>query len=293
LRPSLAEINFEKCPHCYGTGFVRSPDSAALSVLRAIEEEAIRGRSGEITMHVPSAVAVYILNHKRDVLTRFETHYNISLVVLTDDTLPPPGYKMERAKARTVKQAAHAPAVNSEEIFAETEREIPAFAPAEMTAQDETDDEKESRPDNNRRGRRRFRKNDRDRSRGRHKDNEPERATEANGDEQAPAEAVGNVETDAESQDSENQRRRRRGRRGGRRRNFDRRDRGENVRGEQPAQEPSGNVAAPINIHDLDTTPRPVSEDRPLPAPQPRNYEVVNPPTDSPKAGWWKRITGQ
>ncbi len=66
LRPSLVETSTQPCPHCGGTGFIRSTESTALYVLRSIEEEGMRRRSAEICVHVPNSVALYILNQKRE-----------------------------------------------------------------------------------------------------------------------------------------------------------------------------------------------------------------------------------
>src|SRR5208283_5460399 len=60
LRPSLVETSTQPCPHCGGTGFIRSTESTALYVLRSIEEEGMRRRSAEISVAVPTAVALYI-----------------------------------------------------------------------------------------------------------------------------------------------------------------------------------------------------------------------------------------
>ena len=65
LRPSLLEASTQPCPHCNGTGHIRSTESTALHVLRAIEEEGMRRRSAEIAVAVPTVVALYILNQKR------------------------------------------------------------------------------------------------------------------------------------------------------------------------------------------------------------------------------------
>ncbi len=65
LRPSLVEASTQPCPHCGGTGFIRSTKSTALYVLRSIEEEGIRRRSAEVCVYVPTTVALYILNQKR------------------------------------------------------------------------------------------------------------------------------------------------------------------------------------------------------------------------------------
>src|SRR5262249_18981109 len=62
LRPSIIEASTQPCAHCNGTGSVRSTESTALHVLRAIEEEGIRRRSAEISIAVPTTIALYILN---------------------------------------------------------------------------------------------------------------------------------------------------------------------------------------------------------------------------------------
>jgi ribonuclease E len=101
LRPSLMETSFLPCPHCHGTGSVRSIESTAVYMLRVIEEEGVRRRSSEVTVTVPTAVALYILNHKRQVLAAIEERYDFSVILLGDDHLIVPDYRMERIKAET------------------------------------------------------------------------------------------------------------------------------------------------------------------------------------------------
>lgn len=96
LRPSLMETSSEVCTACGGNGHRRSVDSAALSVVRAIEEEAFRRRSRAIAVHVASDIALYILNHKRRLLTELEGKYAISVSLEADDSLVPPDHRMER-----------------------------------------------------------------------------------------------------------------------------------------------------------------------------------------------------
>ena len=81
LRPSLVETNFETCRHCTGTGLVRTTGSAALHVLRAIEEEGIRKRAREILVHAPTPIALVILNQKRDSLAEIESRYGFRVFV--------------------------------------------------------------------------------------------------------------------------------------------------------------------------------------------------------------------
>ncbi|MBF0393303.1 MAG: Rne/Rng family ribonuclease, partial [Alphaproteobacteria bacterium] len=99
LRPSLLETSFQPCVHCGGTGMIRSIESAAVHVLRACEEEGIRQRSSEVTVTVPTQVALYILNQKRVALADIEIRYGFRVFVTGDDSLIPPAYRMDRVKA--------------------------------------------------------------------------------------------------------------------------------------------------------------------------------------------------
>jgi ribonuclease E len=99
LRPSLAETSFVTCPHCQGRGTVRSLESSALQVLRAIEEEGARRRSAEIAVHVCAAVALYLLNRKRDRLTQIEEHFGMAVLFEPDESLAGPQHRIERLRA--------------------------------------------------------------------------------------------------------------------------------------------------------------------------------------------------
>ena len=101
LRPSLAETSFVACPHCGGTGHVRSTESAALHVLRGIEEEGAKRRSAEIVVHVAAGSALYILNHKRERLTEIEARYAMRVSFAADDTLLPSEFRIEKLRAQT------------------------------------------------------------------------------------------------------------------------------------------------------------------------------------------------
>jgi len=98
LRPSLIETSSEPCPHCGGTGIRRSTESTALVVLRAIDEEGANRRAAELTVHVPTSVALYILNHKRDALAELEAKYAMQVMLTNDDSLVPPDLRLERTK---------------------------------------------------------------------------------------------------------------------------------------------------------------------------------------------------
>ncbi len=99
LRPSLQEASSQTCPHCRGAGFVRSTESMALQVLRALEDEGIRHRLGEVTVSIPSSVALYVLNNKRAMLTDIENRYGFRVTLLGDDSVIPPDMRIERVRA--------------------------------------------------------------------------------------------------------------------------------------------------------------------------------------------------
>jgi ribonuclease E len=99
LRPSLAETSLNLCVHCGGTGYVRSTESAALHVLREIEEEGGRRRAAEILVHVASETALYILNNKRQRLTEIEQRYNMIVCFASDESLLPAQTRIDRVRA--------------------------------------------------------------------------------------------------------------------------------------------------------------------------------------------------
>ena len=98
LRPSLFEASMVTCRHCRGTGHVRSTESTALYMLRAIEDEGLKQRSTGVTVTVPTAVALYILNNKRAALAEIEVRHHMRVTIAADETLVPPEHRMERSK---------------------------------------------------------------------------------------------------------------------------------------------------------------------------------------------------
>ncbi len=87
MSASLSESQFETCSHCTGSGRVRTPDSAAVMVLRGIGQEGAKNRALEIIVSVPTAVAIYILNHKRAHLATMESQFGFKVIIRTDESL--------------------------------------------------------------------------------------------------------------------------------------------------------------------------------------------------------------
>ena len=98
LRPSLTETSFVTCPHCAGLGLVRTTESAAIHVLREIEEEGGKARAGQIMVHAASSVAMYLLNNKRDRLAEIEVRYGMRVHFSADESLMPPTIRIDRLR---------------------------------------------------------------------------------------------------------------------------------------------------------------------------------------------------
>jgi ribonuclease E len=219
LRPSLVEASTQPCPHCGGTGFIRSTESTALYVLRSIEEEGMRRRAAEVCVYVPTPVALYILNQKRDSLVQLEARYAIRVFVARDDTLIPPAFRLERLRAYTPTESTViplAPLTQTVSLKDDDEDEEIDDAPRASDAEQEGEEE---------RGRNRRRR----RRRRRHEEETTPYST-ASGEEavedavEEEVEVVGesgraNGDQDESEEEADlERRRRRRGRRGGRRR---------------------------------------------------------------------------
>jgi len=101
LRPSLAETSFIACPHCGGTGHVRSTENAAIHVLRGIEDEGGKRRSAEIIVYANTAVALYLLNHKRERLQEIEARYAMKVIIAADDAQIAPQFRIEKVRTRS------------------------------------------------------------------------------------------------------------------------------------------------------------------------------------------------
>src|SRR3546814_12629114 len=129
LRTGVLEASTHSCPHCDGTGLIRTVPSAALSALRGLEEEAVRGRASLLTLRCGMEVAIYVLNRKRDDIVALETRYGVTIEVIPDEAMHSPQYAIETAgppPVRNLEVAAHVPAPidedEDEEIRTEEQR---------------------------------------------------------------------------------------------------------------------------------------------------------------------------
>lgn len=94
LRPSLEEATGYVCPRCHGTGMVRDLRSLSLSIMRKVEEIALRERHGEVQVEVPVEIAAFLLNEKRHTLVYLEQTSNVRVTVLPHPHLETPHYEI-------------------------------------------------------------------------------------------------------------------------------------------------------------------------------------------------------
>ncbi|MBB3101873.1 ribonuclease E [Azomonas macrocytogenes] len=98
LRPSLGESSGIVCPRCRGQGIIRDVESLSLAILRLIEEEALKDRTAEVRARVPFQVAAFLLNEKRNAITKIELRTRVRIFILPDDHLETPHFEVQRLR---------------------------------------------------------------------------------------------------------------------------------------------------------------------------------------------------
>lgn len=98
LRPALGEFTRIVCPRCNGEGHIRGIESMALSVLRLLEEEAMKDGTGRVVAHLPVEVATYLLNEKRDAVSAIETRCGLKLVLVPNPLFETPRFEIQRQR---------------------------------------------------------------------------------------------------------------------------------------------------------------------------------------------------
>lgn len=227
MNPSLTEAQFEKCPHCAGIGVIRTVDNSAILALRALEEEGVRARAAQVQLSVAGAVAIYILNNKREMLADIERRYDFKVLIHVDESLAPSGYKVDmlRGSDDESDDADESGEDNGESRSPRNERS--------------NDEDGSSRPRRSRGGR--------NRSRGGRGDDEAATTDENDSNDAAPESREPGEGEEGESS-AQDRGPRRRGRRGGRNRSRgEGRGEGRNEdRAEQGAEAASASAPAPV-----------------------------------------------
>ncbi|SCW55584.1 RNAse E [Sphingobium faniae] len=275
LRTGVLEASTRQCPHCEGTGLVRTASSAGLSALRMLEEEAARGRGNVVTLRASQEAAFYVLNNKRRELDEIEQRYGVTIVILPDGEVEGARMSVEPSGPRPERVVTYAPLAEEEDDFDVIEEE------EEEAELEETSSEREERDEEREGGRRRRRR--RRRRGGQREDGGEPSAAETGEDDEADTDAEAETEAgedmveavDAEtSEEGEAVRKRgRRGRRGGRRRREGGAEEtvSETVEATEPVEEAS--AAEPVAASEAETAAEPaehVAEEAPKTRRRPR-----------------------
>ncbi len=104
LRPSLGESSHTPCPRCDGQGTIRDVESLALSVLRIIEEEAMKDMTAKVVVRVPVDAATFLLNEKRQPISEVQHRLDVEVLVIPEPSMVTPQYSVQRVRLSEVKQ---------------------------------------------------------------------------------------------------------------------------------------------------------------------------------------------
>jgi ribonuclease E len=217
LRTGVLEASTKPCPHCEGSGLMRTAASAGLSALRIIEDEAARGRGDRITLRAGREAAVYVLNKKRAELADIERRYGVSIEVVIDESFEGARMAVESSGGRPIAPPrVETPiAVEDDDDFSEAD-EDEAEDEEEETVEISLEGEEqgdERGQDGERHGRKRRRRRRGGRGRGRH--DREEHGEDGRADEAAPeAEAEAPAPEAAADEEASPEPKRRRRRRG-------------------------------------------------------------------------------
>ena len=262
LRPSLTETHFETCRHCQGAGTVRTKETAALRVLRMIEEEGIKNRTSELTANVPSDVGLYIMNVKRDALTVIENRYDFKVFIHIDEELTISEVNFERIKSKAKKNRRgkkdQQDDKTADEIVAD---EMQAAAEKESEENSSKSSDKDA-AQNDDKGAEKAKKKPR---RGRKK--KPEAKDEDQDKDQGSKESKDSKEQKSDAGDSK-----------------------KDEQAEKSKKKTSSKRSPKAEPSNDDVPKEKAKESDDKPAPADKGYEVVNEAPKKKKKGWWNNL---
>lgn len=288
LNPSLTEAMFKQCSECQGVGYVRTDDAAAIRALRALEEEGIKGKASAISLSIPNAIALYILNNKRTMLADIESRYGFKVHMTINDELKLAGYDIQVLRKKGEDEEAED---NSADDDGDNNNND---APA-----------KDDKASSERGGRRRGRRGGRNR-RGRNKGGDDADQSGSGDDNSNSAD-----EAAAEDGGSQTKKPARRGKKTSEKTKKDDKpaeesgesadDKPKKSGGRKPKAADEGGDSKPAAVSEKPAKaekaektektekPKPSNDSRPKEA-VPKDYEVVNEAPKDKKKGWWNKI---
>lgn len=268
LRTGMLEASTLPCPHCHGTGAIRSIESAALHALRAVEDEGLRGRSNLLSLKLPAEVALFLLNQKRTVVADYEERFGFSLTIGIGPDLVAPDFVIER-----MRQEADGTKVKVEPDANEGAQKKSRGGSKAKKSSDDNKPQEEGRK--------------RKRSRRRKPRNESEAAQEQAVDEDSATLADETEPEDAVSEDTvqessdEPKKPRRRSRRGGRGRNAKARAKKDDNKAAPVESEPEASPETAVAPAETGTVPVDAAAAEVVAEPEPVSGPVSEPVSES------------
>lgn len=222
IRASVLESTMQVCPHCGGTGHIRSDSSMALHIIRGIEDYLLRHSGFDIHVRTPAASALYVLNHKRQLLADLEGRFGVAISIDADESVGHQHFVIDKGapSTRPISQPPVQPMA-----YIEDDIEDPEIPVDEDEAEEETTADVQAREDRGDEGDRKRRRRRRRRG-GRDREN-PEQAaktdsvSEDTSDEDDDADDAQDSSSNASLSEEDRRKKRRRGRRGGRKNRRD------------------------------------------------------------------------
>lgn len=250
LNPSLTEAQFIKCPHCDGSGHVKSLDFAAIGALRALEEEGIQGKVAELSLNLPNDVAVYILNNKRQMLADIEERYDFRVHIKVDEELKASEFRLDVIKQRDGKKVQAQQKNSSEDTKGNSQND------------GEEGEQKQKR--GRRRGRRGGRRHNKNKQQDDQNSQNDTDDVKNDSDDKKPAKKTAKKSSPKNNQKQD--------------------DNSSDVVEISPkSQKPSNDSKAP-KTQKVKKAQESKGDDKP------KDYEVINEAPDKKKKGWWNRL---
>ncbi len=134
LRSSLGESSRIVCPRCRGQGTIRTVESLSLSILRLMQEEAMKDRTARVIAQVPAEVASFLLNEKRSSITAIESRYGVTIAIIPNPNLVTPHYEVQRVKAE---EGTESSAIPSYELMTKKEEPSALTLPTQKVSWEE------------------------------------------------------------------------------------------------------------------------------------------------------------
>ena len=158
IRTGVLESSTSPCPHCAGTGLKRATSSIALNLVRALEEALLKNAAYNLIVRTPGEIALYVLNHKRAMLSALESRFGVEITVKIDETILAPQYHAFERGELSTRPAEIKTTVTTTSIAPDEVEEEPVVEEAEETADETPVNEQRGEDGNGGRRRRRRRR---------------------------------------------------------------------------------------------------------------------------------------